>query len=507
MFATLTAAFSIIQADGDLLAEEFDDIWDQAPKFPDVEEAFDQRVDVDSFVQLYRDIDDLFEAEEESTIAPASVDSAIASITQDDYEDTDEENGSNTDETMEAELENIYQEICDKDNLLTLEKIKQWDEVGKLLEDGLLGEDELQDLWDRTNKAPGSVDRLDLDGFLSFNIELDGLFEFEDQDMQEDNGEEDEDEEAELSVIPNKAMVKGDELSVNALFAMLMGSDGKVGRDELMYWFELKEMLDMGDLLESELDSFFVKAGDGKSRLSEEEFEILSRAIDDLFEDDNAEDYLQSDAGRQTSGILEGELLEALQALEDPDLLPCGLDSDEKEQQEILSIVSDLELLPSNLIRQQGGGIDLETLAGTWDLVYSSSSAMRYNKGISGIGGSFPNGRFAGLKQTLKASKYLRDVEYIERIEVNPSSASFDVKITGTWDVRTSVSLFTGEPSAVLTVLPDMVTYGPTSTRGDHWKSLGPLNMLDITYLSDDLRIMRGNTAVENIFIYRRSLK
>jgi hypothetical protein len=47
--------------DGDLLEAEFNDIWEAAPKFPTCAE----RIDVDSFVQIYRDIDDLFEDQDE----------------------------------------------------------------------------------------------------------------------------------------------------------------------------------------------------------------------------------------------------------------------------------------------------------------------------------------------------------------------------------------------------------------------------------------------------------
>jgi hypothetical protein len=130
---------------------------------------------------------------------------------------------------------------------------------------------------------------------------------------------------------------------------------------------------------------------------------------------------------------------------------------------------------------------------------------MSYNKGLSGLGGSFPNGKFGGVTQKLTVSKVMTDVEYLERIDVTPSTASFDVKVTGDWGLSTSVSLFTGEPSTVLTVVPDRVSYGPTTTKADHWKSLGPLNMLDVTYLDEDLRIMRGNTSTETIFIFKRS--
>jgi hypothetical protein len=206
------------------------------------------------------------------------------------------------------------------------------------------------------------------------------------------------------------------------------------------------------------------------------------------------------------STILKQELVDAISDLLSPDLLPCGLEALDSEQKMILELVNNLEKAPTNLVRIKQGAIEPKDLVGSWELLYSSSSAMKFNKGLSGLGGSFPNGKFGGLKQTLQSTNVLSDVEYIERIEVkSPANASFDVKVTGSWDLRSSVSLFTGEPSIVMTVEPDRVSYGPTSTRADHWKSLGPMNMLDITYLDSDLRIMRGNTAIESIFIFQRT--
>ena len=48
--------------------------------------------------------------------------------------------------------------------------------------------------------------------------------------------------------------------------------------------------------------------------------------------------------------------------------------------------------------------------------------------------------------------------------------------------------------------------YPTVNMNADHWKSLGPANMLDVAYLDEDLRIMRGNTAVDNVLIFRRGL-
>jgi hypothetical protein len=516
------------QEDDDLLPEEFDDIWNRAPKFPDTAVATDiERIDVDSFVQIYRDIDDLFESEEEEkTVAAPSKQKELESLKDTSIEASTEveteEYDNEEDETLEAELEAIFEQISDKDGLVSKEALRQWDEVAKLLSDGLLGEDEFDDLWDKTKKSSrGSTERqtLDVDGFLSFNVALDCLFDFEDEEVDEDEAaiepeydeENENDERVEEIYSGSVEMIEGDALSPTALFAALANLDGLVGPDELKRWGELREMIEEGDLLESELDEMYAKAKKSEKdmrKLDEAGFITFYQEIDDLFEDDDGEENAEGDSGTtppRTSRSVKDNLLVAIQNLAHAELLPCGLEATEREQKQILAVVNTLENEPSNLVRQRQGQIEPEDLAGTWDLLYSSSSAFRYNKGLSGLGGSFPNGKFGGVQQRLQASKFLMDVEYIERIEVNPSTASFDVTVTGTWDLRTSVSLFTGDPSIVMTVVPDRVMYGPTSTRADHWKSLGPMNMLDVCYLDDDLRIMRGNTSVDTIFVFRRT--
>jgi hypothetical protein len=500
------------QLEGDLLAEEFSDIWDKAPKFPDVETS-DERIDVDSFVQVYRDIDDLFDNEDADEAASEEAKAAppASEVKSESNDVVDEDEGDEEDETLEAELESIYESLCDKNGLISKDALRAWEEVGKLLEDGLLGEDEFEDLWAKTQKSPGSSEELDVNGFLSFNVALDGLFDFADDEMMEDDDEEPIDPSA--TVTETREMVEGESLSSRALFAALADSNGLVGKGNLKRWSELEDMLADGDLLPLELENMFAsvaKSAQDASKLDESGFVALYQTIEDLFE--NAEE-INEVAVRQTEepsgpaeNALKQELLDILKDVSrDSERLACGLECTERERRQILTIITELESVPTNVIRQKRGAVSEEDLAGAWDLLYSSSAAMKFNKGLSGLGGSFPNGKFGGLKQTLQTSKFTTDVEYIERIDVTPSSASFDVKVTGDWDLRTSVSIFTGEPSLVMTVEPGRVTYGPTSTRADHWKSLGPLNMLDVSYLDDDLRIMRGNTSIETVFVFRRS--
>jgi len=486
-----------LQADEDIMMEELEDVWNAAPKFPDVA-GEETRIDVDSFVQIYRDVDDLFEEEMEvvaDSMQPKSTSGSVPDAMEESDEDVDPD-----DETVEAELEIVYSTLCDDAKLISKGSLKAWDEVQKLLSDGLLGDDEFEDIWTKTPKSPGSADlMLDVDGFLSFNVALDALFEFED--------DADVDDTTSYTDAAPRRMVQGEDLPPGVLFAELADEDYLVGMDDLEYWIELQDMLKEGDLLMSELQAVFDKIKKTESgKLDEEGFTKLYEEIDSLFEDaDEVKMGSSPDlAASAASQRVKDDLLGFLDIIIEEDKLPCGLEASEKDQSQILNIVQALERQPSNMISLKKGNIELNDLAGTWELLYSSSSAMKFNKGLSGLGGSMPNGKFGGVKQILKASKFLTDVEYKERIEAIPASASFDVTVTGNWDIRTSVSLFTGQPSIILEIEPDRVTYGPTSTRADHWKSLGPLNMLDLTYLDDDLRVMRGCTSADTIFIFKK---
>jgi len=485
--------FAEMLADGDLLPAEFDDIWKGAPKTSEDS----SRVDAESFAKIYRSVDDLFEDEEET------LDS--------------EDDGSNEvsvsanaagagDNDLDEELSKAYKSISDENGLISKDQMMAWDEIENLLEEGLLGEDEFEELWKKAvNEKSGS---LDASGFLAFNMGLDDLFVLEDEDG-------DDDEAMETSSAPRAMVIEGD-MPPGVLFSQLADGTYFVGMKELNLWTELKDLLEDGDLLESELQEMYDKyaTSEASGKLNEETFLQLYDDIDALFEeiDDEEEEVAAAPAQQKQQQPqspemnirVKQDLLAFIEIIIEEDEEPCGFGASESDQGQVLNIVQVLEQQPSNLILQKEGNIEPIDLAGNWDLVYTSSSAMKFNQGLSGIGGSFPNGKFGGVRQVLTATKFLSDMEYKERIDVTPSSASFDVTVNGIWDLRKSMSLFTGQPTVILNVEPDRVSYGPTSTRADHWKSLGPVNRLDLSYLDDDLRIMRGCTSSETLFVFKK---
>lgn len=517
--------------DKDLLMEEFDEIWEAAPKFPlQVEdERKNEKIDVDSFIQIYRDIDDLFEDDEEDDDVGNSKKLDTESKVNAGKEVKESDDEVEDESADRAELKVTFQTLTassdsDVDVTVSKETLRAWEEIEQLISEGMLGEEEFEVLWERTTKIKSDgIDSLDMNGFMEFNDALDELFVFEDADDEESNMDEGTDTEAEeeeeeqkndidtnskaKTNLDKKAelkMVVGDDLPPGVIFAELADNDFLVGMGDLQRWTDLVSLIDDGELLPLELQNMFAsipKASGTTDKLNEEGFIALYETIDALFED------VDDDVSESKKDLL----LEMIAKLDDSsiddevELLPCGLDSTEKQQAEILEIVTQLEAEPQNVCLASGGKISMMDLAGSWDLLYTSSSMMKFNKGLTGLGGSFPNGKFGGLGQKLIATKYITDVEYVERINVIPEANSFDARVNGDWELKSSVSLFTGAPSTILSVEPDKVMYGPTTTRADHWKSVRSMNLLDLSYLDDDLRIMRGNTSTDTLFIFRRS--
>ncbi|KAG5188406.1 hypothetical protein JKP88DRAFT_287497 [Tribonema minus] len=70
--------------------------------------------------------------------------------------------------------------------------------------------------------------------------------------------------------------------------------------------------------------------------------------------------------------------------------------------------------------------------------------------------------------------------------------------------VRETTSLLSGARSVALDVTTKRVKYSFMSVIGERWKPLRAMALLDIVYLDQDLRVMRGQTSTNTIFILVR---
>jgi hypothetical protein len=527
---TYTALLSIPQLaqwiqEKELMEEELLAMWEEVITQEPAPSSKSSSIDYPTFQKLYQQINDLFEDVEED-------------------EEGMKDNGDS------EQLINTFKALSDGNDYITKSKLRLWGEIPQLIKDGLLSEAEFETLYERSisdesstisrsSSASKKMDTLSLKEFLTFNEELDRLFVWED----DEDGEQVE-MSALQSIIGSNLFSGGKDvtaqkfydLTPQQLFSRLAaGNEKDIGFEDLKRWGELQDVIKNGDLLHPELVNIYAGIADAGGRLDSNGFLKLHKAIDDLFEEveedevftnseeinesfsqaaksssSNNPNQQQRDAQKMAAEESKNRLLQLLtQDDKNPQSLPCGLTADETLIRRIADAVTDLEkqsylnrVLSSPSSSRGGEAISPDELAGSWELLYTSSAMMKFNKGLSGLGSTL--GKFHGLVQNLRASKYLSDVEYVERIQTTAEAASFDVTITGDWKLKRSVSLLTGDPTIQLVVEPDRVNYGPTSTRADHWKSVRSMNLLDVTYLDDDLRIMRGNTSTETIFIFQR---
>jgi len=324
------------------------------------------------------------------------------------------------------------------------------------------------------------------------------------------------------------------------IFQQLVGHDrdspALVRVEELQRWDELQDLLADEDISQTELEDMVAEItkdkGTNNDKLDEASFVLLYKMIEDLFVYENNEDTTDIEiapvelagSGSEDQRSLpnkQGELLSFLTDIipSGPNKLPCGIDCTDKEREIIAKMVSDLEGVSNNLVLKNNGKIAATDLIGDWDLLYTNSKAMIINKSLSGLVGSpSQQAEFSGVRQRLTGSKFLGFVEYIETFNAG-TEESFDVKITGEWELKEDRNPRTGQPATAIKMDPDKIEYGsvygmteqaPVTqlggglSQGASWQSLGPIKLLDIIYLTADLQIARGNSNIQAIFVWKK---
>ena len=99
--------------------------------------------------------------------------------------------------------------------------------------------------------------------------------------------------------------------------------------------------------------------------------------------------------------------------------------------------------------------------------------------------------------------RFLGTVEFIELLGQEEDSM-LEVSITGEWDTKAETNIFTNTPTTAIAIDPERVVYGPSSNAAQDWSSLGPVKLLDLLYLSEDIMVSRGNVNPESLFVWQR---
>lgn len=206
---------------------------------------------------------------------------------------------------------------------------------------------------------------------------------------------------------------------------------------------------------------------------------------------------------RQQDRLL--SLLTYIQNRKEVSRSPCGLDANEKEQELVSSVITQVEQdAEHNLVSKQNGKIAFEELNGDWKLLYTSSRSMIINKSLSGLGRSASKySQFVSLVQKLGGSKFLGKVEFLELCG-QEEDTQMEVSITGEWYTKPENRLVTSEPTTSIVVDLEKVVYGRSSNNAQGWPSLGPIRVLDLLYLSQDMMVSQCNVNPESLFVWQR---
>lgn len=98
--------------------------------------------------------------------------------------------------------------------------------------------------------------------------------------------------------------------------------------------------------------------------------------------------------------------------------------------------------------------------------------------------------------------RYLGFVEFVERMGTGPDA--FDVTVTGEWYFEAVSDPFTGGPATAVRCDLERVKYLTFDNQAETWASLGPIKLMDIVYLAEDVLITRGNVNPDALFVFQK---
>ncbi|CAM9171196.1 unnamed protein product [Laminaria digitata] len=354
-----------------------------------------------------------------------------------------------------------------KGGLLTLGDLLGWSEVSELLQDELLTSQELDSMFEGVPKA-GDGSSIDLAGFVEFARKLDDMFE----DDAEDDG----------NTLPTSPQTTTESTPPPPASSsrVVAAQSGSVASSP-----SKKQPLPAA-----------ATAAAAASK------DAASNAPVPLPTPPAAEAVAAAAGGAAGAAKARARLV----ALAEAEMVDCGMGCGEDKRAQMLEALDALVAFEEgNLVAGDGLGTGLiPALEGEWRLLYTSSNAMEYNQGLTGLANTIPNAKFRGLRQILHADGMVFDAEYEEELSIRDESEPLVITVTSDWEVKQTSSLVTGKSSVAIAVAPKQIKYGFITVRSERWKTLRAMMLLDIAYLDDDIRIMRGQTARQNFFVFSR---
>ncbi|KAM3576866.1 hypothetical protein VYU27_001232 [Nannochloropsis oceanica] len=418
-------------------------------------------------------------------------------------------------------------------------------DVARYLEEDLVTKEEVIGFWRAEAGVESSTSsssiistsggpllpRLSREATLRVYAKIEELFE----DEEKDSPEMIEEAAAERASVPPPPAASAEDAELWAEYTAAMGGplNSKMDYMTFLKTNELPALMAEELISREEVKAMWDNVARGELAINFEGFKALSSDLDDLFMEEEDWDTVaaaeaarvapESAPARQTAAAMfeaaaaaqsKAEEPEAMQVVgpAKPQLLEvlgsikfAGLLDDDKATDEyVAALVEAMIEEDANLAVQDELEIaELQkAMEGDWDLAYSTSRTMRYNRGLSGLGKSLPQAEFVAFRQSIAVNGYAFETVYTEKLKT--LGRELDVVVEGAWELKDVVSIMDGELCLIMDVLPATIKYGFMNERIETgWKGVRVLNRCELLYLDQDTRVMKGQSS-DSYFVFRR---
>lgn len=468
----------------------------------------DEPADLEGFLAVHARVDALFEEDEDE---------------EDGFEDEEEEQEQDVPAAPAAPAAAVV-----PPGAMTLAAFLASPDVARYVEEGLLEEAEVTELWAAEctrAKLPAADAPLGRDGQMNVYAAIEELFEEDDEEEEAPAAP------AAAAAVPAPAVEEAAPLGEDPEVWRAFAGASRGGRMELAGFLAAGEMPELlRDELLTQEEARRIWAGvagaGADASVDLAGYKRLLAAVDELFVDDDEEEEeavaapaaaapasvaaataaapAEAPIAAESPAAARAELEGLLRSVEFAGLLDPDDANVKTRDEAVAALVEAMLDDEANLaVRDDLEIADLEkAIEGDWDLAYSTSRTMRFNRGLSGLGSSLPKAEFLGFEQRIVVNGYAFETVYTEKLKT--LGRPLDVVVEGAWELKDVVSIMDGEVCLIMDVLPAQIQYGFITERLETgWKGVRVLNRCELLYLDEQLRIMKGQSN-DSYFVFKR---
>lgn len=306
-------------------------------------------------------------------------------------------------------------------------------------------------------------------------------------------------------------------VEITQLFRQQCDENNLISFDALCTVSEIKSLIAEGDLTVGELRDMWNDLPTKKGSIDILAFRDVLARVDALFEFvEDGDEGEQEDGGgsfgkpAKDPSAVKKELLELVESLVSAEQEPCGIDGRDVTDVALVKLAKELESIWRSAKSVED--FDVADLGGDWELLYCSSSKWRRWKSVLNAGRDIPNAKFEALVQSFNIiEEPMRQYEYDMEELFLSDDEELAMRGQGNFSLASQQNVVTGSDDLVLKIDLLGVEYDTTEGQNKQAKEKVTKSQMCrtfcysfVSYMDDDLRIMRAGLAGSGYYIWQR---